>query len=138
MLRDAVNFAHEGAVSQELLKKYIIYARKHIHPKFPNENIEKVTSFYAELRRESQTVGGITIVTRHIESLIRMAQASARIHLRQEVKKEDVDLAISVLCTIGLYQWRASSSLRRSASGKPLGKGSRATYLSRKTRTPCC
>lgn len=95
---DAVQVANETeTISQDLLKKYILYARKNIHPKFPQENVERVMNFYAELRRESQMKGGITIVARHIESLIRMAQASAKMHLRQEVKKDDVDMAISVL-----------------------------------------
>lgn len=75
-------------------------------------------NFYAELRRESQMKGGITIVARHIESLIRMAQASAKMHLRQEVKREDVDVAISVLRNLDLSQLKVSSSLRKSASQK--------------------
>lgn len=86
---------------QALLKKYIIYARKHCHPRLGNSNIDKISKFYAELRQESLNVGGISIVTRHIESLIRMAQASARIHLRAEVTSNDVDLAISVLRKFG-------------------------------------
>lgn len=88
---------NDNTISQDLLKKYILYARKHCHPKFPQDNVERVMNFYAELRRESQNQGGISIVARHIESLIRMAQASAKMHLRQEVKRDDVDLAISVL-----------------------------------------
>lgn len=84
-------------MTQDMLKKYILYARKHIHPKLAKGNIDKISNFYSELRRESQMVGGLNIVTRHIESLIRMAQASARIHLRSEVKSEDIDLGISVL-----------------------------------------
>jgi len=42
-------------------------------------------------------IGGFAIMTRHIESIIRMAQASAKMHLRTEVRNDDVDLAISVL-----------------------------------------
>lgn len=37
---------------------------------------------YAELRRESIHAGGIPIAVRHIESIIRMAEAHARMHLR--------------------------------------------------------
>lgn len=48
--------------------------------------------------------GGINIAVRHIESLIRMATgnimfnvAHAKIHLRSEVKKEDIEIAINVM-----------------------------------------
>jgi len=34
---------------------------------------------------------------RHIESMIRMSEAHARMHLRQHVTQEDVDMAIRVL-----------------------------------------
>lgn len=97
LLQDIVNIPTGETMEQDLLRKYIIYARKHIRPRMSKGNVEKISNFYAELRKESKNVGGITIVTRHIESLIRMAQASARIHLRSEVTASDVDLAISVL-----------------------------------------
>lgn len=137
MLPD-VNTNHidpDTTISQDILKKYILYARKNIHPKFPQENVERVMNFYAELRKESSTKGGITIVARHIESLIRMAQASAKMHLRQEVKKEDVDLAISVLRRICLTKSRVSCSPRRSVSPRPSGRTSPPTSRSRMTLT---
>ena len=31
---------------------------------------------------------------RHIESIVRMAEAHARMHLREEVRSDDIDLAI--------------------------------------------
>lgn len=34
---------------------------------------------------------------RHIESMIRMSESHARMHLRQHVTQEDVDMAIRVL-----------------------------------------
>lgn len=38
---------------QELLKKYIIYAKEKVHPKLHNVDQAKVGSLYSELRRES-------------------------------------------------------------------------------------
>lgn len=102
-MKDIVNIPTGETMEQELLKKYIIYARKFVRPKLNKTNVDKISNFYAELRRESKNVGGFTIVTRHIESLIRMAQASARMHLRNEVKGEDIDLAISVLRKIYFF-----------------------------------
>ena len=37
------------------------------------------------------------IAVRHIESIIRMAEAHAKIHLREFVLDEDIDLAINVM-----------------------------------------
>lgn len=95
-LRDVVVQKQE-TIDTELLKKYIIYAKKYVHPKLNQTNIDKITNFYAEIRRESQNVGGFAIMTRHIESIIRMSQASAKMHLRTDVRADDIDCAISVL-----------------------------------------
>jgi len=40
---------------------------------------------------------GVPIAVRHIESMIRMSEAHARMHLRSYVTQEDVDMAIRVL-----------------------------------------
>ncbi|KAB5573292.1 hypothetical protein DKX38_000486 [Salix brachista] len=84
-------------LSQNLLKKYITYAKLNIFPRFHDSDMEKLTQVYAELRRESSHGQGVPIAVRHIESMIRMSEAHARMHLRQHVTEEDVDMAISVL-----------------------------------------
>jgi DNA replication licensing factor MCM2 len=40
---------------------------------------------------------GVPIAIRHIESMIRMAEAHARMHLRSFVIEDDVDMAIRVM-----------------------------------------
>ena len=84
-------------ISQELLKKYIMYARQFVRPQLSDVDQEKITRFYAELRQESAKNGGIQIAVRHIESLLRMSEAFARMHLRDHVRETDIDLAIEVL-----------------------------------------
>ena len=76
----------EGPIPQSLLKKYIIFAKKHYHPKITNIDQDKITKLYAELRRESEAGGGIPIAVRHVESMIRMSEAFARMHLRDTVR----------------------------------------------------
>lgn len=49
---------------------------------------------YSDLRRESASSGGVPIAVRHIESVMRMAEARARMHLRESVREDDVDVAI--------------------------------------------
>jgi len=74
-----------------------MYARTFIKPKLTEINKGKITKFYTELRKESMTSGGINIAVRHIESIIRMSEANARMHLREYVNNDDVDLAIGVM-----------------------------------------
>lgn len=44
-----------------------------------------------------QVTGSIPITVRHIESVIRMAEAHARIHLHEYVTEEDVNMSIRVM-----------------------------------------
>lgn len=40
-------------IPQELLKKYIVYAKQHAHPKLTNMDQDKVAKMYSQLRQES-------------------------------------------------------------------------------------
>jgi DNA replication licensing factor MCM2 len=81
-------------IPQDLLRKYIMYARTHIKPKLHGLDQEKLSMLYADLRRESLSTGSYPITVRHLESMIRMAEASAKMHLRDVVRADDIDLAI--------------------------------------------
>jgi DNA replication licensing factor MCM2 len=82
-----------------MLRKYILYARTYVNPVMNAQTLDtrKVETFYATLRKASQHTGAVPIAVRHIESLFRMAEAYARLHLRDSVQNEDIDFAISVL-----------------------------------------
>lgn len=84
-------------LDQELLQKYIIYAKKFVQPKLSDIDMDKIANFYAKIRQESSVVGGIAIAARHLESVIRMSEASAKIHLRDYVTREDIDFAIDMM-----------------------------------------
>lgn len=84
-------------IPQDLLRKYIIYAREKVHPKLHQMDQDKVAKLYSELRRESMATGSVPITVRHIESMIRMAEAHARIHLRDYIHEDDVNMAIRVM-----------------------------------------
>merc|ERR1712183_162018 len=91
------NLAGVEKIPQELLKKYIIYARQKFHPKLHQMDQEKVAKMYSELRRESMATGSIPITVRHIESMIRMAEAHAKVHLREYVREDDINIAIRIM-----------------------------------------
>jgi DNA replication licensing factor MCM2 len=84
-------------IPQDILKKYILYARKFIHPKLNDVEKDKIKQFYADIRKYSTQVGGIPISVRHIESMLWMSEAHAKMHLREYVSKQDVDIAIWML-----------------------------------------
>lgn len=54
-------------------------------------------SFTASACALPQATGSIPITVRHIESMIRMAEAHAKMHLRDYVLEDDVNMAIRVM-----------------------------------------
>ena len=84
-------------IPQDMLRKYIVYSKEKIHPKLHQMDQDKVAKLYADLRKESLRTGSIPITVRHIESIIRIAEAHARMHLREYVHNDDVDIAIRVM-----------------------------------------
>jgi len=88
---------HVQPIDQDLLKYYIIYARKHVHPSINGVDMEKVANFYKDIRAEAFRSGGAPMTARHIDSLMRIAEANARMELRQHVTARDVDNAIGVM-----------------------------------------
>ena len=102
-------------VPQELLKKYIAYSRKHCHPQLNDLNQDKLAKLYTELRRESERVGGVPIAVRHIESVMRMSEAHARMHLRDFVREDDVNVAIRTMLEsfVNAQKFQVKRSMRR-------------------------
>lgn len=87
----------DEVISQEMLKKYVLYAKRFVQPKLSDIDKDKITQFYSDLRKEATAVGGIPIGVRHVESILRMAESNARMHLREYVRGDDVDMAIKMM-----------------------------------------
>ncbi|XP_059475525.1 DNA replication licensing factor Mcm2 [Neocloeon triangulifer] len=79
-----------------LLKKYVVFSKQSVRPKLMGIDQDRVAKMYSKLRQESLATGSLPITVRHVESLIRLAEANARLHLRDQVQEADVDLAISI------------------------------------------
>jgi len=87
-------------LDDELITEYIAYARQNIHPSYENETPkEMLVDYYAEIRQESDNdEDHLTPVTPRLnDALRRLAQASARMHLREEITSEDAELAIELM-----------------------------------------
>ena len=48
-------------MSQEMLKKYVIYAKDKIHPKLNNMDQDKIARMFADLRRESMVIIAVVL-----------------------------------------------------------------------------
>jgi replicative DNA helicase Mcm len=87
----------ESPIAPNLLRKYISYT-KNIQPKLTEEAITRLKDFYLEMRSASETEGTpIAITARQLESLVRIAEARARVAYRKEVLAEDAEAAIRIM-----------------------------------------
>ncbi|CAM0139684.1 MCM DNA helicase complex subunit [Umbelopsis sp. WA50703] len=102
-------------IPQDLLRKYIMYARDKVRPKLQQVDEDKLARLYSEMRRESLASGSIPITVRHLESMIRMSEAHAKMHLREYVRSDDVDVAIQVTLDsfISAQKYSVMKSLRK-------------------------
>jgi len=79
---------------KEFLRKYIAHAKTKT-PVMTEKAIEKLEDFYLQLR-DTGSDDSIPVTARQLESLVRLSEASARAHLREQVTLEDAERAISV------------------------------------------
>ena len=102
-------------IPQDLLRKYIMYARDRVRPKLAKFDQDRVSKLYSELRRESLLTGSIPITVRHIESIIRCSESHARMHLRDAVTDQDVNVAIQVVLEsfIDTQKYSVMKSMRK-------------------------
>eukprot|EP00957_Ditylum_brightwellii_P087189 6636319-Ditylum_brightwellii.AAC.1 len=54
-------------------------------------------SLYVALQRESSSSGGVLITVHHIESIMRMSEAHAKMHLREYVHDDNMDASITMI-----------------------------------------
>ncbi|KAL2205499.1 MCM-domain-containing protein [Sarocladium strictum] len=85
-----------GDIPQELLRKYIVYARERCSPKLYHMDEDKVARLFADMRRESLATGAYPITVRHLEAIIRISESFCRMRLSEYCTSQDIDRAIAV------------------------------------------
>nr|QIC49968.1 DNA helicase MCM8 [Actinia equina] len=80
-----------------LLRKYIGYARKYVHPKLTSSAAKVLQGFYLSLRRQYQAGDSTPITTRQLESLIRLTEARARLELREKATSQDAEDVVVIM-----------------------------------------
>jgi replicative DNA helicase Mcm len=87
----------EAQIPAELMRKYVSYA-KSVRPVLSNDALKRLSDFYLAMRAASETEGSpVAITARQLESLVRVAEARARVALRKEVSAEDAEAAIAIM-----------------------------------------
>ena len=113
-----VNVEDPDILPQDMLRKYITFAKQTCKPRLQSGDYDKIASVYAELRRESSVTHGMPIAVRHLESMIRMSESRAAMHLREFVNDDDIDAAIKTMLEsfISTQKLSVQKTLRRKFS----------------------
>jgi len=96
----AGDFDVEPAIEYDLLREYIAYARR-LEPTYASDDVkDRLVEYYVQLRKDAED--GDEPGPRHNDSLRRIAQASARVRLSEDITMEDAERAIDMFkYTIG-------------------------------------
>jgi replicative DNA helicase Mcm len=128
--REDENF--EGAVPKidpDFIRKYIAYARDKCEPRFNKEAGRMLRNFYIKTRKKSEGSSSVPITMRQFEALIRLSEASARVQMQPEVRKEDAQRAIRLmkfsLSQLGFDPETGEIDIDRSEGGTPASERSK-------------
>ncbi|CAN1805555.1 Probable DNA helicase MCM8 [Linum perenne] len=80
-----------------LLRKYIAYARTYVFPRMTKPAADILQKFYLQLRDHNTSADGIPITARQLESLVRLAEARARLELREEITSQDAMDVVEIM-----------------------------------------
>ena len=91
---------NKGIVNRDLIRKYVAFAKRSIHPILSSDAQTLLRDYYVETRRKGgESHDSIAISARAIEGLYRLAQASARVRLSAEATIEDAHRSIRLTKT---------------------------------------
>jgi len=79
----------------EFVRKYVAYAKRNIFPVMSDDASEVLKNYYVDFRSASED--SVPFTPRQLEAFVRLAEASARVRLSEEVTVEDAKRAISII-----------------------------------------
>merc|ERR1712156_1183791 len=85
--------SNEELIEMSVLRDYIAYAKQTFNPKLTDEAGTLLTQSYVRMRQVGSGRGQITAYPRQLESLIRLAEAHARLRFSHQVQVVDVEEA---------------------------------------------
>ena len=81
------------------MRKYVSYAKANHTPTIPRELMEMIRSYYVMKRNEGMNQVGVSITARQLESVERLVEARARMHLRDEAIEDDIAVVFELFDT---------------------------------------
>lgn len=112
----------------DLFKKYVAYAKKNYYPVLTQESKNHIHNFYMSLRKKAinSKKHSIPITKRQEEAIIRLAEASAKVRLSNEIKIEDAERATALmekyLKTVGIDPSTGEADISGISSGITLSQ----------------
>lgn len=82
-----------------MFRKYVAYAKRNCFPRLNDEAREALITYYMKLRGLADANKPVPVTARQLEAIVRLAEASARIRLAQEIEKVDADRVITIIDT---------------------------------------
>jgi len=126
MLHKTGTSPSEPPIPPLLLRKYIDYV-KHTNPSLSEGAMNRLRDFYLEMRSVSSSPDSeqtpVAITARQLESLVRLAEARARVCLREEVTVDDAQAVILLmrksLSQVGIDMTTGRQDIDLIMTGKP-------------------
>ena len=89
----------DAALTTDFLRKYLAYSKQHFSPKLTTNAIEEIQEYYLKMRSSAVDAGvkSIPISARQLEALVRLSEASAKLHLRNKVLRKDAKKAVEIV-----------------------------------------
>jgi DNA replication licensing factor MCM4 len=84
-------------ISRDFLAKYISYSRKYVNPEISDIAADMLSDEYIKMRNIGSAFKTITATPRQLESLIRLAEAHAKMRLSEIVERKDVEEAVRLI-----------------------------------------
>jgi replicative DNA helicase Mcm len=83
------------SIPPDLMKKYIAWSKRNTFPVLTEKAKEKLGQYFVDLR--GAATESIPLTARQLEALVRLAEASARARLSNDVEEEDALRAIAIM-----------------------------------------
>lgn len=86
------------AIDEEEFRKYVVYARENCHPTLTDAAKEALKDFYTDVRSRGDDMdAAVPVSAQKLESMVRLAEASARTRLSSTVEKADAERVIDIV-----------------------------------------
>jgi len=85
-------------IPTEFMRKYIAYAKQRVFPILSDAAIRRIRDYYVEVRKQGEgEAAAVPMTARQLEAFVRIAEASARVRLAENVEAEDADRGIRIV-----------------------------------------